>query len=140
MDGQVLRLGISDLDSPANNDLWARAVNKLSAEDKASINFSYNKLSILSDLKLETEVAQQKCDEKRLGFKRRNGEKVILRDLLGKVVKWINLFKEVGDVAVSYDPGHAALPWALVRFLLQVGSFHSETDYTLSLPRHRIQD
>lgn len=27
---------------------------------------------------------------------------------------------EVGDVAVSYDPGHAALPWALVRFLLKV--------------------
>ena len=26
----------------------------------------------------------------------------------------------VGDMAVQYDPVHAALPWALIRFLLKV--------------------
>ncbi|KAH6698408.1 hypothetical protein BKA61DRAFT_682441 [Leptodontidium sp. MPI-SDFR-AT-0119] len=109
----------SNLDGARNNDLWARAVEKLSLEDKTTINFSFDKLSILSDLKAETEAAQLKCEERRLGFRRRNGEKVILRDVLGKVAKWISLFKEVGDVVVSYDPGHAALPWALVRFILQ---------------------
>lgn len=31
-------------------------------------------------------------------------------------------FKGVGDVAVQYDPGHAALPWAAIRFLLQVST------------------
>jgi hypothetical protein len=30
------------------------------------------------------------------------------------------MFKQVGDVAVQYDPAHAALPWAGIRFLLQV--------------------
>src|SRR4051812_14687880 len=109
----------SNLDGARNNDLWARAVEKLGPEDKTTINFSFDKLSILSDLKAETEAAQLKCEERRLGFRRRNGEKVILRDVLGKVAKWISLFKEVGDVVVSYDPGHAALPWALVRFILQ---------------------
>lgn len=29
-------------------------------------------------------------------------------------------FKVVGDQAVQYDPGHAALPWACVRFFLQL--------------------
>jgi hypothetical protein len=40
--------------------------------------------------------------------------------LFSKLVKWIDLFKQVGDVAVQYDPVHAVLPWAGVRFLLQV--------------------
>lgn len=35
---------------------------------------------------------------------------------------WVNKFKEVVDVAIQYDPVHAALPWAAVRFLLQVKS------------------
>lgn len=47
---------------------------------------------------------------------------IILRDLLEKVMVWVNKFKEVVDVAIQYDPVHAALPWAAVRFLLQVKS------------------
>lgn len=43
-------------------------------------------------------------------------------DLFRKIVKWIDLFKQVGDTVVQYDPVHAALPWAGVRFLLQVCS------------------
>jgi hypothetical protein len=46
---------------------------------------------------------------------------VIFRDILAKIIKWIDLFKQIGDVAVQYDPAHAALPWAGVRFILQVG-------------------
>lgn len=53
-------------------------------------------------------------------FKRKNGEKVIVRDVLAKVAKWVSHFKEVADIAVQYDPVHAALPWAGVRFLLNV--------------------
>ena len=43
-----------------------------------------------------------------------------LRDVCEKTVKWIRLFVQVGDAAVQYDPTHAALPWAGVRFLLQI--------------------
>ena len=45
---------------------------------------------------------------------------VIFMDLFSKVVRWIDLFKQVGDMAVQYDPVYATLPWAGVRFLLQV--------------------
>lgn len=41
-------------------------------------------------------------------------------DLFGKIVKLVDLFQQVGDPAVQYDPVHAALPWAGVRCLLQV--------------------
>ncbi|KAK5629066.1 hypothetical protein RRF57_004781 [Xylaria bambusicola] len=42
-----------------------------------------------------------------------------IRDVLDKTISWLNSFKEVGDIAVNYDPVHAALPWAAFRFLLQ---------------------
>ena len=39
---------------------------------------------------------------------------------------WIRKFVEVGDIAIQYDPGHAALPWAAIRFLLQVSINNAE--------------
>lgn len=45
---------------------------------------------------------------------------LILRDHAERIVNWLHKFKEVGDIAVQYDPVHAALPWAGVRFLRQV--------------------
>jgi len=44
---------------------------------------------------------------------------VLVRDLFNKVCEWIEKFKQVGDIVAQYDPGHAALPWAAVRLLLQ---------------------
>lgn len=117
MEDELARLSLDDRQT---NDLWGRAIDQLSEEHRSNINFSCDKLSTLQNLKLDVEKAQKKCDEKRLHCKRKNGEKVIFRDVLGKVLKWITIFRDVGDLAVQYDPGHAALPWAGVRFLLQV--------------------
>jgi len=124
MEDEVARLSLASVvDKPHNNDLWALAIKKLQPEDRNSLNFSYDKLSTLLQLEQEADEARKKCDERRLSYKRKNGEKVILRDVLGKVVKWICMFKEVGDTVIQYDPAHAALPWAAVRFLLQVCTF-----------------
>jgi hypothetical protein len=35
-------------------------------------------------------------------------------------MEWVDKFKTIGDNAIQYDPAHAALPWAGVRFILQV--------------------
>jgi hypothetical protein len=48
------------------------------------------------------------------------GEDIVLRNVVMKIVHWVDKFKQIGDVIVQYDPGHAALPWAAFRFLLQV--------------------
>lgn len=45
---------------------------------------------------------------------------VNVRDVLRKLTKWVAKFIEVGDMAVQFDPVHAALPWAAVRFVLTV--------------------
>lgn len=93
----------------------------MSEEDKKNINFSCpDKLGILSDLHEVTVKSREECVKKRWRYTRKSGESVILVDLFGKIIKWIDLFKQVGDIAVQCDTAHAALPWAGIRFLLQV--------------------
>lgn len=60
------------------------------------------------------------CLDRRWRFKKPNGEVIILRDIMDKMVKAVNKFKDIGDVAVQYDPAHASLPWVGVRLVLQV--------------------
>lgn len=48
------------------------------------------------------------------------GKDLLVNDLVTKMVRWVEMFLVVGDTVVQYDPVHAALPWAGVRFLLIV--------------------
>lgn len=64
-----------------------------------------------------TRQKQQQCDDNAFKF-RFCGQDVILRDYAEKVITFLQKFKTIGDVAESFDPVHAALPWAGVRFLL----------------------
>ena len=103
--------------APAN--LWANALNDLIPTEQSCIRGHLNESSDPKDILL---VAQSQKDEtwkKRLSVKRRNGERVFVYDIFGKTAIWIQKFISVGDAAVQYDPAHAALPWAAVRFVLQ---------------------
>jgi hypothetical protein len=60
---------------------------------------------------------------------------IYFRDVYNHIASCVQKFREVGDVAIQYDPGHAALPWAGVRFSLQRPSLQmltSHSDPTLS--------
>lgn len=57
---------------------------------------------------------------KRWKYTKPNGDTIIVRDVLEKIVRWIEKFKDTGDIIIQYDAGHAALPWAAVRFLLRI--------------------
>jgi hypothetical protein len=106
-------------------NLWDKAAETLSHADRQEIDFDRSdKRAILSDVLNMVNIRKDQCLRSRWKYKNRNGEDVVLRDLMEKMAKWVNKFKEVGDVAVQYDPTHAALPWAGVRFLLQVSSFN----------------
>ncbi len=50
------------------------------------------------------------------------GRELILRDKAAKLLAWLDVFKQVEDVAVNYDPQRFALPWAGMRFVLVVES------------------
>ena len=121
-----------------SEDLWVSALESLGKEDRQHIVFDQeDRLDILSDLQALTQAASDECIQKRWRFRRPdNGEVIILRDLLGKIVSWVNLFKQIGDNAVQYDPQHAALPWAGIRFVLQVVDYILFSGY-LFLPGSR---
>lgn len=105
----------------AAENLWHKAFGNLNDEDKRTIDpLHTNKIDILKDVLEAVEKKKLLCLQKRWKYTRRNGEVIILRDLLEKVVVWVNKFKQVVDVAIQYDPLHAALPWVAIRFLLQV--------------------
>ena len=102
----------------------------MSKEDQKNIDFDRSdKLDILSDLHQVTDKARQECIKRKWRYTRTSGETVIFVDLFGKIFKWINLFKQFGDMAVQYDPVHAALPWAGIRFLLQVCDVENSERY-----------
>ncbi len=110
----------------SSNELWAAALELLSLEDRQLIVFDeQDKLGGLTDLQRITEDAKTRSIEHRWRFRRpgRGRETIVLHDLFSKIATWIDRFKQVGDIAVQYDPAHAALPWAGVRFLLEVLTF-----------------
>lgn len=47
-------------------------------------------------------------------------DSVRVRLAISKIITCMRRFKEVGDIAVNFDPAHAALPWAAFRFVLEV--------------------
>jgi hypothetical protein len=106
--------------------LWKDAFQKLSSGDQEALGglkISHSAQKPFSEtiqelLDLTTKV-QDKCQCKSYKFPFK-GKEIIMRDVAGKIIFWLNKFKEVGDVAVNFDPVHASLPWAGVRFLLQV--------------------
>lgn len=67
--------------------------------------------SLAKDIKqkMEQEIESQQHDSETCRF-------------VEKTVSVLKKFVSVGDVAVNFDPVHAALPWAAVRFVLVVSS------------------
>jgi hypothetical protein len=54
-------------------------------------------------------------------FTRSDGTVIIIREIFDKIVNSIVKFQEAADFLVSLDAsGHAALPWAIVKFFLSV--------------------
>ncbi|KAK4139187.1 uncharacterized protein C8A04DRAFT_40914 [Dichotomopilus funicola] len=119
--------------------LWEAAFDTLSAEDKEVLEFTRTDVRFQpSELMKVVEKKKQECLEKQWSFTNKAGKRVLVRDVLAKVVDWIEKFKQVGDVAVQYDPGHAAIPWAAVMMLLQVTVNDTQTFGTMAEGLERI--
>lgn len=105
------------------SDLWGLALEKIPLEDKNEMShvLSGSKLDILRHVRTAVVKKRSDCEDRRWKFEL-NGRQIILRDLAEKIIVWIDKFKQIGDVAVNFDPIHASLPWAGIRFLLEVNS------------------
>ena len=119
-------------DKSEEGSLWARALSSMSEKDKSTLsslsgkdkgtsegNETTSKLDV-EELLAAVRAKREMCLENQWEFEFR-GRAVNLRYQADKIITWLAKFKEVGDIAIQKDPGHAALPWAGIRFLLQVG-------------------
>jgi hypothetical protein len=67
------------------------------------------------------EVLASAKEKQKLWKFTRNGKVIIIRDVFAKIVSSITKFQDAADFLVSLDAsGHAALPWAAVKFFLSV--------------------
>jgi ankyrin repeat protein len=111
------------------HDLWKKAVDSLDPQVIAGLDPA--KTGMRDIVTAVFRVAQTKRDEsvkKRWRISRRGKQDIIVRDVMEKIVFWIERFKDVGDNAVQYDPGHAAIPWAAIRFVLQAAVNYTEVE------------
>lgn len=101
--------------APPTRNLWDIAALRLSEKEKTHLDL--NASAKLDGLLSAVKSRMQECEQRQWTIK-----EVVLRDVFAKIAKWIEKFIEIGDVAVQYDPGHAALPWAALRFLLKIST------------------
>ena len=113
------------ISAPADQ-LWSRAIGQLNEQDRQYVNFAQSeKIGAVQGILSIVESQKQRSVRKQWHINRDNKEPFIFREKLGKIASYIIKFKEIGDVLTQYDPAHAAIPWAAVRFTLQVGLYIS---------------
>ena len=107
--------------------LWAEAADLARDSTSGVDHNSIGSHISVEDVHAAVRNKLDECTRKRWKYIRSDGQKVVLWDVLTKIMKWVNKFKEVGDVAIQYDAGHVALPWAAIRFMLQASVSSVET-------------
>ncbi|ETS83113.1 hypothetical protein PFICI_04989 [Pestalotiopsis fici W106-1] len=117
--------------SPSTEDRsHARALREFAQAQKISPSTQYGSVSsgsndLIENVKREAELKRVEAEQKawRVKVGRRT---IILRDVMARIIDCLDKFKEIGDLAVQYDPVHAALPWAAFRLLLQAATMNKE--------------
>jgi len=107
----------------SSQDLGNKALDTLEVELKNSLDLTkVSRANVLSKALKEAQQKRQLCAQKCWTFKKRNGEVIILRDVVEKIVVRVEKFIAVGDAAMQVDTAHAAPAWAAFRLVLQVES------------------
>jgi hypothetical protein len=107
-------------------DFWEQAAKELDPEDRKRIELFVDpqrngNVNLLKEVLKATEEKKEQCIKKQWLFTTKSGKVIKMRDLCDKILGWTQKFEQVGDFLVSMDvSGHAALPWAGVKFVLEV--------------------
>lgn len=105
------------------DDLWQIAFGRLSPDLKASFNVAsangVDSLYVLTAVLNEAEEKKHLCLQKRWKV-RFQEQTVVLRDIIDKIISWVNQLRAVEDIAGQLHSTAASLPWVGVRFLLEV--------------------
>ncbi|RKL00716.1 hypothetical protein BFJ68_g12582 [Fusarium oxysporum] len=96
--------------------LWAKARENLPADVRdwlASLEQGIQ-LNATGTEQIDALIKQTAQKQQELG---RTSHK--FKKYFDNIIRWLDKFKGIGDVVSSFDPVHAALPWAAFRFILQ---------------------
>lgn len=100
-------------------DLWEEALKSLGDEERKALDpVGKDSVGVLEDLLKVVERRKTEAMFKRWKIAIR-GKTIVIRDVFDKISAWIGKLLQIGDAVVSSDPGHAALPWAAVRLIVQ---------------------
>ena len=99
-------------------DLWEKVASKLAFGPRQE-----KRLDTLKEVREAVKKRQVYYQRTSWRFKNSEGEDVQVRKFFDSILTWVERFIVVGDTVMQYDPGHAALPWAAVRMVLQVRNF-----------------
>ncbi|KAK8171996.1 hypothetical protein BKA80DRAFT_339817 [Phyllosticta citrichinensis] len=102
------------------SSLWDQSIAKLTEKEQRMFRCgSASKREVLNDIVTKVEEQQDQCLRRRWKTKGFKGREIVIRDVCAKFISSVKSFLVVVDIAVQYDPVHAAFPWAGIRFLLQ---------------------
>ena len=106
-------------------DLWEKvALSLSSSKSKLAVGPRQQKrLDVLVEVREAVNESQLGYQHKGWRWKNSEGEDIQVRKFIDSILTWVEKFIVVGDTVMQYDPGHAALPWAAVRMVLQVRNF-----------------
>jgi hypothetical protein len=124
--------------SRGNCELWDKALRHLqeSKKDRDIVSIAEGMAKNLADDNANAEGAPSTAKSLAKDIKQKMEQEIESQQhdnetcrYVEKTVSVLNKFVSVGDVAVNFDPVHAALPWAAVRFVLVVSSSAVPTAY-----------
>ncbi|KAF5713143.1 ankyrin repeat-containing protein [Fusarium globosum] len=106
----------------SERDPWRQATGYLNDDDRTlleSIHAHDNADRVLADLQ-ESIAQKEKISREKAWKITFSGRRILIRDLLSKIVKWLDSFKAIGDIVSQIDPVHAGIPWSAVKLVLSV--------------------
>lgn len=109
-------------DSKYHRNLWEVACARLTEDEQKTLQAGLELPFEFDELRITIDNTRRRAESK-WKVKGLHGREIDLHTHFDKIVVWIQRFVAIGDIIVQFDPAHAALPWAALRFVLEVLSF-----------------
>jgi hypothetical protein len=102
--------------------LWEKALEKLQPDDLEGIKVEDgSSIDLIRNLIEATEKKKKELDNTRWSYTNKDGKKVCITDSL---LRQLNRYATIGDIAIQHDPQVVALAWAGFRFILDVSYYY----------------
>ncbi|KAJ8119211.1 hypothetical protein ONZ43_g3796 [Nemania bipapillata] len=115
---------LSDTLASWGKSRWEQALQGLKKEDQEQFDrirdASDKYCVVLDEVFIAVNKRKEECLKERWRLKI-SGRDIFIRNVLEKLCGWVKKLIAIGDIVIQYDPIHAALPWAAVRFIMQTG-------------------